>query len=86
MTPVQRYATPDWRVELNVLLFDVKESGHALLDASWMLLTGPNDRLVATRRERIETSAGDATGPERRAAALRCAGRWRSWRTASAPR
>jgi uncharacterized protein len=68
MTPVQHYATPDWRVELDVLRFDLNESGQALLDARWTLLAGPNDRLAATRRERIETSAGDATDPERRVA------------------
>ena len=70
-TPGQHYATPDWRVELDVLRFDVDESGQALLDARWTLLAGPNDRLAATRRERIETSAGDATDPKRRVAALR---------------
>jgi uncharacterized protein len=70
-TPVERYATPDWRVELNVLRFDVDGSGQALLDARWTLLAGPNDRLAATRRERIETSAGDAADPSRRVAALR---------------
>jgi uncharacterized lipoprotein YmbA len=70
-TPVEHYATPDWRVELNVLRFDVDESGQALLDARWTLLAGPNDRLAATRRERIETSAGDTADPKRRVAALR---------------
>ena len=59
-TPVQHYTTPDWRVELDVLRFDVDQSGQALLDARWTLLAGPNDHLAATRRERIETSAGDA--------------------------
>ncbi len=72
-TPLQHYATPDWRVELDVLRFDVNESGQALLDARWTLLAGPNDRLAATRRERIETLAGDATDPKRRVAALRAA-------------
>ena len=72
MTPVQHYATPAWRVELDVLRFDMNKSGQAVLDARWTLLAGPNDRLAATRRERIETSAGDgATDPERRVAALR---------------
>jgi len=71
ITPVQHYATPDWHVELDVLRFDVNESGEALLDARWTLLAGPNDRLATTRRERIETSAGNATYPERRVAALR---------------
>jgi uncharacterized lipoprotein YmbA len=70
-TPLQHYATPDWRVELDVLRFDVDESGRALLDARWTLLAGPNDRLAATSRERVETSAGDVTDPKRRVAALR---------------
>jgi uncharacterized protein len=70
-TPVQHYATPDWRVELDVLRFDVDQSGQALLDARWTLLAGPNGRLAATRRERIETSAGDVTDPKRRVTALR---------------
>jgi uncharacterized protein len=72
-TPAQHYATPNWRVELDVLRFDVDQSGQALLDARWTLFAGPNDRLAATRRERIETSAGDATDPKRRVAALRAA-------------
>jgi uncharacterized lipoprotein YmbA len=71
VTPVQHFATPDWHVELDVLRFDVNESGQALLDARWTLLAGPNDHLAATRRERIETSAGGAIDTERRVVALR---------------
>lgn len=70
-TPVRHYATPDWRVELDVLRFDVDEAGQAQLDARWTMLAKPNDRLAATRRERIESPAGDATDPKRRVAALR---------------
>jgi uncharacterized lipoprotein YmbA len=40
MTPVQHYATPDWRVELDVLRFDLNESGQGhchvkLARAAW---------------------------------------------------
>ena len=59
-TPVQHYATPDWRVELDVLRFDVDQSGQALLDARWTLLAGPNDRLAATRRERGHSRCNQA--------------------------
>jgi len=71
--PVQHYATPNWHVDLDVVRFDVTESGQAILDARWTLLAGPNDRLAATRRERIETPVEDATDPARRVAALRAA-------------
>ena len=70
-TPVQRYATPDWRVSIDVLRFDVDEAGRSTLDARWTLLAGADERLAATRRERIETSAGDSLDPKRRVVALR---------------
>src|SRR5215471_6080830 len=47
-TPVEHYAKPAWRVELDVLRFDVEDRGEALVDARWTLLAGPNDRLAVT--------------------------------------
>jgi uncharacterized lipoprotein YmbA len=70
-SPVGHYATPDWRVELDVTRFDVDETGQAVLDARWTLLAGANDRLVASRRESITSDAGDVTNATRRVAALR---------------
>ncbi|HME22815.1 MAG TPA: PqiC family protein [Acetobacteraceae bacterium] len=70
-TPVARYATPGWRVALDVIRFDVDEGGDAVLDARWTLLAGSSDRLAASRRERIEVPSGDAADPAKRVAALR---------------
>jgi len=70
-TPVAHYATPAWRVELDVVRFDVDEGGDAVLDARWTLLAGPNDRLAASRRERIEVPSGDSSDPAKRVRALR---------------
>ena len=72
-TPVEHYAKPAWRVEVDVLRFDVDAAGQAVVDARWTLLAGPNDRLAATRREQIETPAGDAADPKQRVTALRAA-------------
>jgi hypothetical protein len=70
-TPVAHYATPGLRVALDVIRFDVDESGDALLDARWTLLTGSSDRLAASRREWIEVPSGDAADPAKRVTALR---------------
>jgi uncharacterized lipoprotein YmbA len=72
-TPVAHNAAPDWQVELDVTRFDVDEAGQAVLDARWTLLSGPNDRLAATRRETIATDAGDPKDAVKRVAALRAA-------------
>lgn len=70
-TPVAHYATPAWRVELDVVRFDVEEGGDAVLDARWTLLAGSSDRLAASRRERIEVPSGDSSDPAKRVKALR---------------
>jgi uncharacterized lipoprotein YmbA len=70
-TPVAHYATPDWRVALDVIRFDVDEGGDAVLDARWTLLTGSGDRLAASRRERISVPSVDASNPANRVKALR---------------
>ena len=70
-TPVAHYATPGWQVALDVIRFDVDESGEAVLDARWTLLAGSSDRLVASRREWIEAASGDAADPAKRVTALR---------------
>jgi uncharacterized protein len=69
-TPVAHNAEPGWRIALDVIRFDVDEGGEAVLDARWTLLTGPSDRLVASRREWIEAPSGDAADPAKRVTAL----------------
>jgi hypothetical protein len=39
---------------LDIIRFDVDESGDAVLDARWTLLVESSDRPVASRREWIE--------------------------------
>ena len=70
-TPAAHYATPGWQVALDVIRFDVDDVGDAVLDARWTLLAGSSDRLVASRRERIEVPSGDAADPAKRVTALR---------------
>jgi uncharacterized lipoprotein YmbA len=70
-TPVARNAIPGWRVALDVIRFDVDESGDAVLDARWTLLAGSDDRLAANRREWVEVPSGDAADPAKRVTALR---------------
>ena len=72
-TPAAHYATPGWQVALDVIRFDVDDGGDAALDARWTLLAGSSDRLVASRRERIEVPSGDAADPAKRVTALRAA-------------
>ena len=69
-TPVEHYAVPGWRIALDVIRFDVDESGEAVLDARWTLLAGPSDQLLASRREWIEAPSGDPADPSKRVAAL----------------
>ena len=73
ITPVARYTKPDWRVVLDISRFDVEETGRAALDVRWTLLQEPDDRLVVTHRELIETPVGDVVDPTHRVAALRAA-------------
>jgi uncharacterized lipoprotein YmbA len=73
ITPVARYARPDWRVVLDVTRFDVEETGQAVLDVRWTLLREPDDRLAVMHRNRIETPVGDVANPTERAGALRAA-------------
>jgi hypothetical protein len=70
-TPVEHYATPGWRVALDVIRFDVDDGGAAVLDARWTLLAEASDRLAASRREWIEVPSGDAADPAKRVTALR---------------
>jgi hypothetical protein len=72
-TPVEHYATPGWRVALDVIRFDVDDGGAAVLDARWTLLAEASDRLAASRREWIEVPSGDAADPAKRVTALRAA-------------
>ena len=72
-TPVEHHAKPAWRVELDVLRFDVEDGGQAVMDARWTLLAGPNDGLAVTRREQIGTPARNAADAKQRVAALRAA-------------
>jgi len=70
-TPSPLYAYPDWRVELDVLRFDVDETGESVLDVRWTLLTGRDEDLATTRRELIVTQAADPTLAASRVTALR---------------
>ncbi|HEX3350018.1 MAG TPA: PqiC family protein [Acetobacteraceae bacterium] len=72
-TPAPSYAMADFRVQIDVLRFDVDEHGAAVLDARWTLVAGRADKLVATRRERVETHVADPTDPSQRVTALRAA-------------
>jgi uncharacterized protein len=71
VTPLVRYTKPDWRVVLDVLRFDVQDTGQAVLDVRWTLLREPNDHVAATRRERIETAVSNVADPTLRVTALR---------------
>jgi uncharacterized lipoprotein YmbA len=71
LTPLARYAKPDWRVMLEVSRFDVEDTGKAVLDARWTLLREPNDRLAGTWRARIETPVSNVADPTQRVRALR---------------
>ena len=64
-TPVAHYTAAEWRIALDVIRFDVDESGDAVVDARWTLLAGPSDRLAASRRELIKAPSGDPADPAR---------------------
>ena len=69
-TPARRDLTPDFRLALDVQRFDGDQAGLMVLDARWTLLAGPDERFVATGRERITEPAGDPTSWDARVAAL----------------
>ena len=69
-TPARRDLTPDFRLALDVQRFDGDQAGLMLLDARWTLRAGPDERFVATGRERIAEPAGDPTSWDARVAAL----------------
>jgi uncharacterized protein len=70
-TPAASYATPDWRVELDVIRFDVSDNGQALLDARWTLVAARPGRLAATQREHITIAVANPKDPTERVQALR---------------
>lgn len=70
VTPGRRDVAPAARVTVEVLQLDGDPSGAMTLDARWSLLAGPDERLVATGRERIIEPAGEAAGTDQRVAAL----------------
>jgi uncharacterized lipoprotein YmbA len=70
-TPVARNAKPGWQVALDIIRFDVDESGDATIDARWTLLAGSSGRLATSRREWIQVPSGDGADPAKRVAALR---------------
>ncbi|MEQ8652043.1 MAG: PqiC family protein [Kiloniellales bacterium] len=70
-TPIPSYQDPDWRVELDVLRFDVDEAGDAVIDVRWTLLQGRREDLAASSREVIVTKAATPLEPASRVDALR---------------
>lgn len=71
VTPIPRYADPDWRVELKMLRFDVDASGQAVIDVRWTLLKGAREDQALSRRELIVTTATPPDDADARVAALR---------------
>ena len=69
-TPARRDLAPDFRVAIDVQRFDGDQAGAMVLDARWTLLGGPDDRFVATGRERIVEPAEDPASWDSRVAAL----------------
>lgn len=70
-TPIPSYQDPDWRVELDVLRFDVDEAGEAVIDVRWTLLQGYREDLAASNREVIVTKAANPLEAASRVDALR---------------
>jgi uncharacterized lipoprotein YmbA len=62
-------ATADFRVELDVLRFDVDEAGVATLDLRWAVV--PAAGAVIQRRQRITATAADPKDATQRVVALR---------------
>lgn len=69
-TPARRDLVPDFRLAIDVQRFDGDQAGRMVLDARWTLLAGPDDRFVATGRERIVEPAADPASWDARVAAL----------------
>lgn len=69
-TPARRDLIPDFRLAIDVQRFDGDQAGLMVLDARWTLLAGPDDRFVATGRERIEEPAADPASWDARVFAL----------------
>ena len=70
-TPSSRLGiTTDLRLALDVQRFDGDQAGLMVLDARWTLLAGPDERFVATGRERIAEPAIDPASWDARVAAL----------------
>ena len=61
---------PDCRLAIDVQRFDGDQAGLMVLDARWTLLAGPDERFVATGRERIVELADDPASWDARVAAL----------------
>ena len=53
-----------------MLRFDGDQAGLMVVDARWTLLAGPEERLVATGRERIAQPADEPASWDARVAAL----------------
>jgi uncharacterized lipoprotein YmbA len=72
-TPGRREPVPDFRLAIDVQRFDGDQAGVMVVDARWTLLAGPDDRFIATGRERITEQADDPASWDSRVAALGCA-------------
>ncbi len=70
VTPDGRDAPPAARLTVEVLRFDGDADGTMVLDARWALRAGPDERLVATGRERIVEPADQPADPVQRVAAI----------------
>ncbi|MFO1075089.1 MAG: PqiC family protein [Geminicoccaceae bacterium] len=70
-TPARRAFDPDFRLLIDVRRLDGNQAGEMVLDARWTLVTGADERLVATGRERIVAPAADPASWDARVAALR---------------
>ena len=69
-TPARRDLAPDFRLAIDVQRFDGDQAGIMVLDARWTLLAGPDERFLATGRERIAEPADDPASWDARVAAL----------------
>lgn len=69
-TPGRREPVSDFRLAIDVQRFDGDQAGNMVVDARWTLLAGPDDRFVATGRERVAEQADDPTSWDSRVAAL----------------
>jgi uncharacterized lipoprotein YmbA len=69
-TPARRDLAPDFRLAIDVQRFDGDQAGIMVLDARWTLLAGPDERFIATGRERIAETAADPASWDARVTAL----------------